>query len=672
MLGSCRRLLAEHHALLVEADALRDRQESTSAPTAPAAVAPAAVVAPAVAAAPSILSSHYWFGDFSLSDVRSLWREYKAGVPREAAIAAVSVAAGCLFQIFKMRASATLLGATSALSGGGGAANLAALPAILASVRDMTLFGLAEWGALVSKDILLGRARVKRVEASRVILFASLMRQDLAFLGRAEHSAAKLAPAISEFSQKFDELCVHGLERLVQGLIALLTFLWLARSDPVLLFIALFLRLPQILQVTELTVRIAAAYERLEADRLRSAQAAASESLAHVRTIQAFGGERGEVSSYLHKIKEFSRVARASALAATLLRNSEKVLLLLTEAVVYAFGGYRIVMGHATLASTSGNSMLIGTVIENFHGLEHVYHMIRGAHLLGRRFFLMRDRQPEIPLPMPLPTEFLSSAALTITEPKNEERFFAGSIRFENVSYLKLNSVSFSLPVGKMIALVGDSGCGKSTALSLMVRFADPDRGRIFLDDVDIKTLPVTQLRRLVCLLDQNAGTLLGRSIRANIALGLDEPVDEDELTRAASSAGALGFVDSELSDKFSHLVGSGTNRPLSGGEGQRVALARIFMRHAVARIFLLDEADSSLDLTSKRHVYSSLKRAEGITKVVVTHNLPPTLSDIELTFDHIVVFEDGRVVQEGPPGELSTVDGPFKRLASRLGHETT
>lgn len=670
MLGPCRRLLSEHRALLVEADALRDRQESTSA----SAVGGAASRDAPVVASPSIFSSRYWFGDFSLHDASCLWREFKAGVPREAAIAAVSVALACLFQICKMRASAALLGATSALAGG--SENAAALPSIMAAVRDMTLFGLAEWGALVLKDILLGRARVKRVEASRVILFASLMRQDLAFHGRAEHSSAKLAPLIAEYSAKFDELCVNGLERLVQGLVALCTFFWLARSDPVLLSIALLLRLPQILQATEMTVRIAVAYERLEADRLSSAQAAASESLAHVRTIQAFGAESGEVRAYFRKIGEYSRVARANALAATLLRNSEKVLLLFTEAVVYAYGAYRIAMGHATLAGTSGNSMLIGTVIENFHGLEHVYHMIRGAHLLGRRFFLLRDRPPEVPLPLPLPTE-LMSAALTSTAPeaapKNlDASKFAGSLRFEDVTFLKLDSVSFSVPAGKMTALVGDSGCGKSTALSLMVRFADPERGRIFLDDIDIKSLPVPQLRQLVCLLDQNAGTLLGRSIRNNIALGLDEPVDEDELTRAAASAAALGFINAELSDKLNHLVGSGTNRPLSGGEGQRVALARVFMRHAQAKVFILDEADSSLDPHSKRHVYASLKLLEGITKVVVTHNLPPTLSEIEQTFDNIIVFEQGRVVQEGTPLELAKVKGAFQRIVSQLGHANT
>ena len=263
----------------------------------------------------------------------------------------------------------------------------------------LALWTLAEWCCMVGKDVFLGLAKAQRQAQSRALYFASMIRQDLDF--HSSHSSGELAARLDTDTKVLDEICVHGLERLLQGLVACATLLWLLAVDPYLLALALLLRLPQLLQVTELSVRLATSYERLADARSSAAQARASESLSNVRVIQAHGGEFEEVGGYCDLLGDRLRVVRSSAIVSTLLRHSEGLVLLVTECALLAFGGVRIMSGRQSLGVFTSRRETTGTVIENFHGLEHVYHMVRRFGLLAGRYLALRDRRPAQPNPPP-------------------------------------------------------------------------------------------------------------------------------------------------------------------------------------------------------------------------------------------------------------------------------
>ena len=378
---------AQHKALLRESEALRAAQEAEGSHTAADSCIPAAP-----ASLRTFFTLAHWLGPgFTWARARAMANELR--FPRTALLAAVAVGLACVLNVFIARARGELLdamaGAGSALllRAGAGAGTGAPpppppppLPSAwaqllgwapgLAALKRLVVLSLLEWGCLVAKDVLLGLARASRTGASRALYFAALVRQDLAFFG-AQHSAA-LAARLAEDPETLDGLLVHGPERLVQGAVALGTLAWLLAVDPALLALSLLLRLPQLLQVTEASVRIAAAYERLAAARLQGATARAADALANARVVQAHGAQVGEVAGFCCALERYLDVVRASSLARALLQRSEGVVLLATEVALAAFGALRILGGGLSVGQFSSRQGAVGTVIENFHGLEHV------------------------------------------------------------------------------------------------------------------------------------------------------------------------------------------------------------------------------------------------------------------------------------------------------------
>jgi len=216
-----------------------------------------------------------------------------------------------------------------------------------------------------------------------------------------------------------------------------------------------------------------------------------------------------------------------------------------------------------------------------------------------------------------------------------------------------LDGLSFTAAPGKMLALVGASGAGKSTALALIPRLYTPTAGEILLDGASITAVTLASLRAAIAYVGQDA-LLFDDTIAANIALGRPG-ASLAEIEAAAEAAAALRFVQA-MPEGFATRVGVNGQR-LSGGQRQRVALARAILRNP--RILLLDEATSALDAESEAAVQAALARLrQGRTTIVVAHRLS-TVRDADL----IVVMADGRAVEQGTHGQLVAADGAFARL---------
>lgn len=236
-----------------------------------------------------------------------------------------------------------------------------------------------------------------------------------------------------------------------------------------------------------------------------------------------------------------------------------------------------------------------------------------------------------------------------------------GELEFKNVSFayqgkeeLALNNISFSVPAGKTVALVGRSGSGKSTIANLVTRFYDIEQGEILLDGVNIQDYRLSNLRENCAVVSQQVH-LFNDTIANNIAYAAQDKYSREEIIAAAKAAYALEFIE-KLPQGFDTVIGE-NGASLSGGQRQRLAIARALLRNSP--VLVLDEATSALDTESERAIQSALAELQkDKTVLVIAHRL----STIEKA-DEILVVDQGKIVERGSHSELMALDGAYKQL---------
>ncbi len=362
-----------------------------------------------------------------------------------------------------------------------------------------------------------------------------------------------------------------------------------------------------------------------------------------IRQVKAYGMESYESARAGKVIDRVRNLSIKATRVGTLVTPLNEALLGLALMSVIMYGGYQVTSGAMTAGELMSFITAFALAYEPIKRLSKLYNTIQQGMGAADRIFEMMDRQAAI---QDIPT----AQMLSVTQPE---------IAFEDVSFeygdgdQALRHVSFKIPAGKMTALVGPSGAGKTTIINLIPRFYDVTGGSIKIDGVDIRHATVESLRRNIAFVSQDI-TIFDDTVRANIAYGR-EGATEDEIVSAARSAAAHDFIMT-LPDGYNTVLGEDGVK-LSGGQRQRISIARAVLRNAP--ILLLDEATSALDNESERLIQASLNELQkGRTTLVIAHRL----STVQHA-DQIIVLDGGQVAETGQHGALLQSNGLYARM---------
>ncbi|MEO0250262.1 MAG: lipid A export permease/ATP-binding protein MsbA [candidate division WOR-3 bacterium] len=309
--------------------------------------------------------------------------------------------------------------------------------------------------------------------------------------------------------------------------------------------------------------------------------------------------------------------------------------------VVIWYGGSQVISGHSTPGNFFSFTAALLMLYEPIKRLNKENHNIQQGLAAAQRVFEIVDRQPEI-------VEKIDAKECSTLQ---------GTIEFDQVYFkyedkMILKNINLKIKRNEIVAIVGESGVGKSTLVNLIPRFYDVTGGSIKIDGVDIRDVTLNSLRKNIALVTQDV-ILFNDTIKSNIAHGT--VADDERIEQAARAAFAHDFI-SKLPNKYEAIAGEKGLR-LSGGQKQRIAIARALYKNAP--ILILDEATSALDSASETEVQHALENLmHGRTTIIIAHRLSSVMSA-----DRIIVLEGGTIAQEGSHQDLIRIEGPYKRL---------
>ena len=373
------------------------------------------------------------------------------------------------------------------------------------------------------------------------------------------------------------------------------------------------------------------------------AQAIAQDALMNLRVVKAFGQEGREEQRYRTKAAEAMTGVVSLNVRQDLLQLALNFVAGITFAGILLVGALEVHYGNISVGQLVVMMTYVTALQAPIHMLGWTIGNMQMALASGERVIEVMDEKPEI----------------VEREQPTTPQGVMGAVAFEHVDFSYLpgvpvfQDVSFSVSPGEVVGIVGPTGSGKTTLANLMVRFYDPDSGRVTLDGHDLRDLSFQTLRKNIALVMQEAG-LSSATVAECIAYGRPD-ASHSEILAAAHAANAHDFI-SRLPDGYQTMVGERGTR-LSGGERQRIAIARAFVMDAP--VLILDEPTSALDLKTEASLLDALDRLmEGRTTFIIAHRLS-TLRRA----NRIIVLGRGRIVEEGPPWDLLAAGGAYAEL---------
>ena len=382
------------------------------------------------------------------------------------------------------------------------------------------------------------------------------------------------------------------------------------------------------------------------------------ETFTGIRAVKGFGAEAAARAEYA-AVAERYRVSVMDSIK--MFGIYSPTLMLFGNVFVAAalvIGGYAVLGGTMQVGTLLALIIYANRVFEPIMTLSEFYNLFQSAFSALEKISGFLAEKPQIQDPQH-PVSLPQSPAALVDAESSAEATPLGEIVLEDAAFgytagqHALMPTSLRIAPGQTVALVGETGAGKSTIAKLIARFYDVDTGRVLLDGVDVRSLTDRELRRNVVMLTQEV-FLFSASIAENIRLGNPQATD-DQVRRAAQAVGADEFIQT-LPQGYGTMLGRGGVN-LSTGQRQLVSFARVFL--ANPRVLILDEATASLDIPSERAVQRALNALlAGRTAVVIAHRLSTVLSA-----DRVLVVSAGSIVEDGSPQELIAAGGEFAAM---------
>ncbi|XP_038210088.1 ATP-dependent translocase ABCB1-like [Zerene cesonia] len=506
------------------------------------------------------------------------------------------------------------------------------------------LIGCAIGIANFIETISFGAAGAYLTERLRLKMFTHLLHQHVGYFDDRAHSTGGLCARLSSEAAYVQGATGQQVGIILQGIgsigLAFFLAMWFEWRvgivvlcfTPIIIFV--------IWQQSKATDEESTGY----ATALESSTKVAVEAVANIRTVAALGQEASIVAQYSALLEPAVRTATCAAHWRGLVTGLSRSMFNFVNAAALTYGGHLIVsdgIAYEDVLITTQSLQMASNQAQN--AFTYAPDFQRGVRAASRIIDLLNTKPK-------------------ILDPNTAIDHFEalGEVTFKNVDFKYptrptvnvLQGLDFQIECGKTIAIVGKSGCGKSTIIQLLMRYYDPDQGCIMLDGTPLTQLRMDQIRACMGIVSQEP-TLFDRSIRDNIAYGaISIDVSQHDIVDAARLANIHEFIIS-LPRGYETDIGS-KGIQLSGGQKQRVAIARALIRHP--KILLLDEATSALDTASEKVVQEALDAAKaGRTCVMIAHRLS-TVRDA----DRICVLHAGRVAESGTHDRLLALKGLY------------
>ena len=467
--------------------------------------------------------------------------------------------------------------------------------------------------------------------------------QELSMRYYQDKQTGQLMSRMVNDTRLLEVLIAHSLPDLITNVLVIIgVAIMIFMIDPFLALLTL-IPVPFVIFVSSCFSKKVAPLFRINQEVLGDLNGVLQDNLSGMKEIQAFGKENYEHGKVLKNTDYYSFVNIRANKANAIFHPSVEFLTSLGTVIVVGVGGMLAMNGQVSTSDIVGFFVYLSLFYQPLAILARLVEDVQTSLAGARRVAEVLDSESEI------------QQSPDAYDLENIE----GNISFENVSfdYINgehvLNDISFTVKKGEMIALVGPTGVGKTTIVSLLERFYDPLAGSVCIDGHDIKDVTLQSLRKNISLVLQDV-FLFNGTIEENIAYGV-ENCTREEVIAAAKAASADEFI-SKMPKGYDTMVGERGVR-LSGGQKQRIAIARAVLRNTP--ILVLDEATSSVDTETEANIQSAIENLAGSrTIIVIAHRLSTVMRA-----DNIVVLEKGKIVEEGSHNELFEKNGLYAKM---------
>ena len=476
----------------------------------------------------------------------------------------------------------------------------------------------------------------------RMQIFGHLQRLSISFYDR--NPVGRLMTRVTSDVETLNELFSSGVVTVFGDVFTLIAIMAMMLLIDWRLALVTFSVIPLVwLTARSFRRRVRQAFSDIRV-RLARLNAYLQERLSGMRVVQLFGREADSATRFASLNRDHLEAHRRSITIYAVFFPVVEVLTAVSMALLLYYGGLRALSGTITIGVLAAFIQLTRRFFQPLQDLSEKFNLLQSAMASSERVFALLDQpvtvhEPADPVALPRPV-------------RGEVRFEGVWFRYSPDGPWVLRDVGFTASPGQTIALVGHTGAGKSTIVNLLLRFYDPERGRILIDGVDIRQLSTADLRALIGFVQQDLFLFAGDILHN---LTLDAPVTPDSARRAAHRVGADRFIE-RLPSGYDHRLGE-RGRSLSVGERQLLSFARALALDPT--ILVLDEATSSVDAEAESQIQRAIAELMADrTSLVVAHRLSTILHA-----DEILVLQHGEIKERGSHRELLTQGGVYHRL---------